>query len=227
MYAVRFGKTKSRAAFNTVKLNSINGEIMTKHNRRFIGSAIALLLGIVCTTYGGVPPMEVTVFDASGNVGFKGATSANGTFATANLHPGRYVVQFKTRNAAAKSNQYLLVLSAGKKKVLATNVSGETFLGGGAAMKVNVERGLKITGQVANEQTMTHQGGPNYRVIGGQRFVWVTAELGSNLGGHWVEESMAPTRNISRWNLDQMRKMQDHGGEGSMISYHPMDHGPY
>jgi hypothetical protein len=160
--------------------------------------------------------MEVTVFDASGKVGFKGAMNANGTFATANLQPGQYVVQFNTKSAAAKGNQYLLVVSAGKKKVIATGVSGETFISGGAAMRVSVESGMKITGQVADEQRVTGGGDLKYRMVGGQRFVWVTAELGSNIGGRWVEEGLAPTRNITGLRSDGIKKIQEKGGEGSM-----------
>ena len=159
--------------------------------------------------------MEVTVFDTGGNVEFKGATNANGTFATANLQPGHYVVQFNTQSAAAKGNHYLVVVSAGKKKVIATGVSGETFIGG-AAMKVNVRSGLKITGQVANEQI---EGGSNYKMVGGQRFVWVTAELGSQLGGRWVEESLAPARSITRLSTEGVKKFQDKAGEGSMVPW--------
>jgi hypothetical protein len=167
--------------------------------------------------------MEVTVFDASGKVGFKGAMNANGTFATANLQPGHYVVQFNTKSAAAKGNQYLLVVSAGKKKVIATGVSGETFIGGGVAMRVNVGPGLKITGQVANEQNVAL----NYRVIDGQRYVWVSEGLGSNMGGRWVEESLAPARNVIRLSKESFARFQDRSGEGSMVEWDHHNPGGY
>lgn len=214
---VRFREIKAGPRFNTDNLMNQGRKIMTRYNLQFVTSACALLLGIASTASAGVPPVEVTVFDASGKVGFKGATNANGAFATANLQPGHYVVQFNTKSAAAKGNQYLLVVSAGKKKVIATGVSGETFIGGGVAMRVNVGSGLKITGQVANEQIVA--GGLNYRVIGGQRFVWVTAELGSNLGGRWVEEGLAPARNITLLGRDSFQRFQDRAGEGSMVEW--------
>jgi hypothetical protein len=187
---------------------------MARHNLQIVTAACALLLGIASPVSAGVPRMEVTVLGASGKVEFKGATNADGTFATANLQPGHYVVQLNTKNAAAKRNQYLLVVSAGKKKVIATGIPGEIFMGGGAAVKVNVGSGLKITGQIANEEIVT--GGLNYRVVGGQRFVWVTAELGSNVGGRWVEEGLAPARNITSLRTDGIKKLQEKGGEGSM-----------
>lgn len=99
--------------------------------------------------YGGVPPLNVTVSDAGGKAAFKGATNANGTFATANLKPGNYVVQFKSSSGGMKGNHYAIVVSAGTKKVAAATVSGEKFLGGGVALNVVVGAGLNITGQVA------------------------------------------------------------------------------
>lgn len=163
--------------------------------------------------------MEVTVFDASGKVAFKGPMSANATFATRNLQSGSYVVQFNARSAAIKDNQYLLVVSAGKKKVIAAAVPGEKFVAGGAAMKIDVGSGLKITGMVANEQIAVQRDGFQYRVIDGKRYFWVIAETGSNRGGHWVEEGLAPAGNLNGVTSDDIRRRQDHAGEGSMLSY--------
>jgi hypothetical protein len=192
---------------------------MTRHNLQFVIAACALLLSLASPAYAGVPPLEVTVFDDSGKVGFKGATNADGTFETANLQRGHYVVQFNTKSASAKGNQYLVVVSAGKKKVVATGVSGETFMGSGAAMKVNVGSTSRVTGQVANEEITGSQGGVNYRVVGGQRFVWVPAELGSQAGGRWVEEGLAPSRQVTVFSKDGIRKFQEKGGEGSMLNW--------
>jgi hypothetical protein len=188
-------------------------KIMTRHNLQIVTAACALLLGIASPASAGIPPMEVTVLSASGKVEFKGATNANGTFATADLQPGHYVVQFHTESAAAKRNQYLLVLSAGKKKVIATGVPGEIFMGNGGAVKVNVGARLKITGQIANQEIVA--GGLNYRVIGGQRFVWVAEGLGSNIGGRWVEESLARARNVISLSHDTFSRFV----EGSMAEW--------
>ena len=193
---------------------------MTRHNLQFVTSACALLLSIASAAGAGVPPMEVTVFDAGGQVAFRTPTTANATFATRNLNPGNYVVQFNTKRAAVKGNQYLLVVSAGKKKVIATAVPGEIFIGGGAAIKVNVGPGSQITGQIAREQAMAGQGVSKFRVIDGKRYVWLPAELGSNLPGRWAEEGLAPARNIIYWGTMELQKMQDRAFEGSMIPYH-------
>ena len=201
---------------------------MTRHNLLLVTSACAILLSIASTTAADVPPMQVTVFDASGKVGFKGATDTNGVFTTPNLQPGNYVVQFNAKNAAAKGNQYLMVISAGKKKVIATDVSGEKFSGGGVAMRINVGAGLKITGQIANDQRIASAGSLQYKIVGGQRFVWEAAETGSNVGGRWVEASLAPARQITRWDQDTLRRFQDRGGEGSMATWdHHMEGGGY
>ena len=193
---------------------------MTRHIlNKFVPLAFAVILGIASTASASVPPMEVTVFDASGNVAFKGPMSPNATFATGNLHPGAYVVQLKTRSAAVKDNQFLFVVSAGKKKVIAAGVPGEKFIGGGAAMKVNVGPGLKITGQVAKEEAGAREGVSKYRVIDGKRYFWVIGELGSNRGGHWVEEGLAPAGNLIGATSEDIRRRQDHAGEGSMIHY--------
>ena len=153
MYLAGFlGKPQWPLFKTPAESNPTNGEIMTRqllNKLPFPCFVFAVLLGIAITAYGGVPLMDVTVFDANAKVAFKGSTSANATFATQNLHPGHYVVQFNTKSTVVKDNQYLLVVSAGKKKVIAADVPGKKFIGGGVAMKVDVGPGSKITGQIA------------------------------------------------------------------------------
>lgn len=154
--------------------------------------------------YGAVPAMNVTVSDASGKAAFKGATNAQGTFATANLKPGNYVVQFNSNSAAVKGNHYAIVVSAGKKKVSAAAVPGEKFTGGGVALKVDVGAGLNITGQVATEA--------NGAVKNGKKMVWIPPQLGSNMRGHWVEEDSAEAvaaKNALTLRNSDVQKMQD------------------
>lgn len=113
------------------------------------GSLLPLALLAAWTAYGGVPPLNVTVSGDGGKAAFKGVTNAKGTFATANLKPGNYVVQFNSTSGGMKGNHYAIVVSAGTKKVAAAAVPGEKFAGGGVALKVLVGAGLNITGQVA------------------------------------------------------------------------------
>src|SRR2546421_13114736 len=77
---------------------------------------LALLLAGAAAAYGGVPSMNVIVSDAGGKVAFKGTTTANASFATANLAPGNYVVQFQSKSEDLKSSQYLAVGFPGQKK---------------------------------------------------------------------------------------------------------------
>src|SRR5205085_1727594 len=100
--------------------------------------AFTVLLGLAATVCGGVPPMEVTVFDANSKVAFKGPITANATFTTQELAPGNYVVQFNAKSAAAKNGEFLVVVSAGNKKVIASAVPGQKFMAGGVAIKVEL-----------------------------------------------------------------------------------------
>ena len=152
--------------------------------KNMIRRAVVSLLFIAASmAYGAVPAMNVTVSDASGKAAFKGTTNAKGAFATANLKPGNYVVQFNSTSGAVKGNHYAIVVSAGKKKVSAAAVAGEKFAGGGVALKVDVGAGLNITGQVATEA--------NGALKNGKKMVWIAPQLGSNMPGHWVEENSA------------------------------------
>jgi hypothetical protein len=178
---------------------------------------LCFLLVVATAAYGGVPSMNVIVSDASGKVAFKGATNANATFATANLAPGNYVVQLHSKSGDLKGNQYLLVVSAGKKKVIADAVPGEKINGAGVAMRITVELGMKITGQVATDQSMAAALSGKVKVINGKRYVWVRAGTGSNLGDHWEEASLAPARNVASMSADKLRRMQDRSFEGSML----------
>lgn len=194
---------------------------MKKHLLNKLPSVLCTLalLSLATAASAGVPAMDVTVFDANGKIAFQGPISANATFATQDLRPGNYVVQFNTKSSAVKNHQYLLVVSAGKKKVIATDVPGGKLMAGGVAMKVDVGPGLKITGQVAIEQAVAQGDGVKSRVIDGKRYYWVTGELGSNRGGRWVEENLAPAANLTGWSKEGIRTFQDTAGEGSMLSY--------
>jgi hypothetical protein len=139
----------------------------------------------ISMAYAGVPPISVSVSDASGKAAFKGATNSTGAFATAQLKPGNYVVQLNAKSPAVKGNHYAVVVSAGKKKVAASAVAGEKLTGGGVALKVEVGPGLNITGQVAQETKVSKSG---------KKMVWIPPMLGSNLPGRWVEEDSAEAK---------------------------------
>lgn len=142
---------------------------------------ISPLLIAVSMVYGG-EPINVTISDAGGKATFKGKASANGSFATGNLKPGNYVVQFNSSDPAVRGKKYTFVVSAGAKKVSSTAVPGEN-LAKGVAMKVDVGPGLNITGQiVSNAERLTKDG---------KKMVWIPPQLGSHMPGHWAEEGSA------------------------------------
>jgi hypothetical protein len=174
--------------------------------KNMIRRAVVSLLFIAASmAYGAVPAMNVTVSDASGKAAFKGTTNAKGAFATANLKPGNYVVQFNSTSGAVKGNHYAIVVSAGKKKVSAAAVAGEKFAGGGVALKVDVGAGLNITGQVVTEA--------NGALKNGKKMVWIAPQLGSNMPGHWAEEDSAEAiaaRSAGNLSTQDVNKMQEH-----------------
>jgi hypothetical protein len=96
-------------------------------------SVSSFLLIAACVAFGGVPPLSVTVSDASGKAAFKGTTDRTGGFTTAKVKPGNYVVQFTSPSGPVKGS-YAIVVSAGVKKVSAAGIGGEKFAKGGVAL---------------------------------------------------------------------------------------------
>lgn len=176
------------------------------------GALFSLFLIVTAGAYA-VPSLEVTVLDSQTRMGFKCATKTDGTFTTGKLAPGSYVVQFKSRNAAVKKDRYLLIVCAGKKTVISNAFSGDSFSGGGVAVRMDVDAGKSITGQVASATELEQA---KVKVVNGKRYYWTPSDLGTNLGGRWVEASSASTLNVVGWNLLEIRRLQDHAGEASM-----------
>jgi len=172
-----------------------------------IFSAAFLFFAIASLATGAVPPLTVTVADASGKAAFKGATSSQGTFTTGKLQPGGYVVQFPSKTAAKGS--YALVVSAGKKKVVANAVSGDRFAKGGVAMKIDVGAGLNISGQVAAETASSAPMGKN-----GKPMVWIPRKIGSNIAAHWAESDSAEAKEAMTSSSFSTKNVQDKQSQG-------------
>ena len=109
------------------------------------GTILSLSFAIACMAYGAVPPLNVTVSDASGKVAFRGKTDAQGTFTTDKIKPGMYDVQFTSTGAI--TGTYSIKVSAGVKHVSAAGIAGENFTKG-VALKVNVQNLWNIVGEV-------------------------------------------------------------------------------
>ncbi|MGZ5021520.1 MAG: T9SS type A sorting domain-containing protein [Chthoniobacterales bacterium] len=179
---------------------------------------LGLFFVVAATVDAQIHSVGVTISDASGRLAYQGATNANGTFGTGNLQPGNYVVQFRTESGAIRGNQYLLVIAAGKKKVIADSVRGEQFNRGGVTMKLEVKGGSRITGQLIEERSVLVADQPDTKIVNGHRYRYVTADVGTHLGPHWEDETLGPRLNAVKLDLNYWQKVRDHQGEGSLLN---------
>lgn len=178
-----------------------------------IRSTVAsLVFAAACMSYGAVPSLNVTVSDAGGKPAFKGTTNAKGTFATATLKPGNYVVQFNSPSGGIKGS-YAIVVSAGTKKVSAAGVAGEKFAKGGVALKVDVGANLNIAGQVAAEAAGASKNG--------KKMVWIPPQAGSHMPGRWVEADSPEAKaartagNLSAQDVGNIQERSTNPGGGN------------
>jgi hypothetical protein len=109
------------------------------------GTVLSLCFAIACMAYGAVPPLNVTVSDASGKLIFRGKTDSQGTFTTDKIKPGMYDVQFTSTGAI--TGKYSIKVSSGVKHVSAAGIAGDKFVKG-VALKVDVQNLLNIVGEV-------------------------------------------------------------------------------
>ncbi len=177
---------------------------------------ILLSLGVASIGYAAGGSVDVMVADANGKAVFKGKTNVGGNFATGKLPPGDYSVQFNS-SALPKQN-YALVLSAGKQKVMAEAVSSEKFAKGGVAMRIQVPKDTNITGVLTSGKpgNVASSANSKIKIMNGIKYVWVPAETGSNIGGRWVEEGSASARNTTRLGKEGVQNMQDRGSQGGI-----------
>lgn len=167
----------------------------------------SLLLLTAASVQGSVGGMDVTVSDAAGLLAYRGKTNADGTFSTARIKRGNYVVQLNARDESVRGGEYAVVVGAGRHKVVAESVAGEKFVRGGVAMRVKATGGTRISGQIA-EDGSTALG---TRIVNGRRYVLLGAPIGSNLGPRWVEEGTPSPFNVVRYSYDSVRDLQDRG----------------
>ena len=174
---------------------------------KHVATIFALGLLLVASSAFAAPSMKVTVFDAAGRPAFQGTTSGEGSFSTATLNPGRYIVQFNSKSAGATNQSYALVISSGKKKVVAESVAGEKFAGGGVAMRISVGSGSKITGQISDAiRTMVDENG--------RKLVWIPQRTGSHLPAHWAEADSADAKLVLASSSLSFKNLQDKQAQG-------------
>lgn len=146
-----------------------------------------------------VPGLDVTV-KKDGKAVYKSKTDASGSFATGNLEPGSYNVEFRAPQAMKMHSQQLEIsVTAGKQPPRTSTAEGK-YIQGGVALTVDVSKPSRLTGKVdaragvsRSAEATTAPAGmekvkANVKVINGKRYVWVPGPIGSNIGGRWVEE---------------------------------------
>jgi hypothetical protein len=163
---------------------------------------------MVSGIYGALPAINVAVEDSSGKTTFKSATDSKGVFSTGALKPGSYAVQFTSSNVP-RGTRYTVVVSAGKKKMMANSIESEKFAKGGVAIKIDVGAGLNITGQVAAEDKNSAPMGKN-----GKPMVWIPKRLGSNIAAHWAEADSAEAKEAMTSGSYSTKNIQDKQNQG-------------
>lgn len=177
--------------------------------RRSLLLSSALFLGLASLAYSSLPSLQVTVSNSAGKLVYKGNTNSQGLFATANLPPGSYVVQFNSTKL--KGRELALVVAAGKKKVVANSIAGARFAAGGVAMKVDVEKPINLTGQVTDAAAAQTASNGKVKYIKGKKYVWLPPDTSSNLGGRWVDASSAEGQRVESISAIDMRTIEDRG----------------
>ena len=185
---------------------------------KLFASSVALLLISVSAVYA-IPAMNVIVTDSQSRLAYKGVTNQDGTFATSKLAPGNYVVRFVSKQKVTDTEQYMLILTAGKKSMISNGVAAAQFKTSGVAAKMEVAKATSISGQVADAQELEKAG---FKVVNGRRYQWVKGHTGDSLGGRWMEEGAAGDT-LSQIDADGFRKLQDRAGLGTMSAN---EHGP-
>ncbi len=166
--------------------------------------------------YAELPSVKVTISNADGVLAYEGRTDTRGIFRTGNVPPGDYVVQFRSGKETMASDQYMLVLAAGKRKVTADALRGEQFAGGGVAMRLKVGNGMKIEGQIASARSMALA--ENEKVINGRIYRWMRDMTGSNIGPHWEEQGVGSARRVVVLDQRYLQYVVDNAGEGSLLN---------
>lgn len=168
---------------------------------------IASICGAAAICSGAVPPINVTVLEMNGKTVMKGATNAQGVFATGTLKPGGYVVQFNSKSAP-KETRYALMATAGQQKVVANGIAGDKLVAG-VAVTIKVGAGTTLTAQIGPEDKNSAPIGKN-----GKLMVWIPKKIGSNLAAHWAESDSAEAKMAETATSYSMKNMQNKQNQG-------------
>jgi len=181
------------------KLGTITGRV----------TVVAVLLGAMASSGATFSGIEVIAKEKkSGKVTRHVATDDQGKFVIGGLEPGIYTVEFRApKSSDLNKKQFSIAIAGGKEGARHSSLSGEKLMNGRVSIDVAVGPGARISGQVTMQSA--------------RKMVWMPAELGSNLPGHWVEEGAedaASARNSHRMRSDDFQKIREHGDLSTKFS---------
>jgi hypothetical protein len=170
---------------------------MKKNRMKAILLSAIFWLGVSVVHAAGVADVDVTISDAAGRLAYRGKTDSNGVFASGQVAPGNYVVQFRAKRAKANRNDYAIYAAAGHQRMVADAIAAAGLTGAGVAMRLKTATRTPIIGQIA-------VGGLDAlgtKIVNGKRYVLVPPQTG-DLGPRWVEEGTTARRNVTRVNVE-------------------------
>ena len=173
--------------------------------KNLMRSILLLLVAFTASAiYGGQPAPGVAGVDVvvKQNPSKRAVTDARGNFAFDALPPGSYTLAFRARKAqdtpstvsskVTVATSYSIKIEGTKRSVNQSGLTSNKLLAG-VDIAVEVGAAAKVRGQVLAGGT--------------KKMVWIAAELGSHMPGHWVDADSkeAAAHNTLRVSADDFR----------------------
>lgn len=125
-------------------------------------------------------------------------TDVNGKFSLETLPPGSYTLTFRAKRALVEKTKtssmvvvgdsYLIKIEGSKRPVNQSSLTSDKLIAG-VEVTVEVGSGAKLRGQVV--------------APGAKRWFWISKKTGSNVPGHWAEES---SDEVSGYNITEITR---------------------